>query len=109
MLYVLIFQGKNSDKNAPQCYFILTFPLLLIMTFQAIPFSLPSYYELHAVCLDVLGTQLKYVGVTYIYLICCSCFKPMKYVWPNNHATLAKRELALVTLQNTIFCPLNDN
>ena len=35
--------------------------------------SLLSYYGLF--CLGVLGTQLKYVGVTYIYLMCC------KYVW----------------------------
>ena len=109
MLCVLIFQSKNCDKNAPQCYFIRTFPQLLIIDFQAILLSLPSYCEPHAVCLDVLGTQLKHVGGTYIYLMCCSCFKPTKYVRPNNHATLAKRELALVTLQSTIFCPLNNN
>lgn len=100
-------QGKNCDKNEPQCYFICTFTQLLIIDFQAIPLSLSSYYELHAVCLNVLDTQLKHVGVTCIYLTRCSSFKPTKYVRPNNHATLAKREL--VTSQSTIFCPLNDN
>jgi len=109
MLYVLIFQGKNAYTNARQCCFIRTFPLLLIIDFPSN--NLVSSFIVRNSChlFRYLGHTAKTRRRNLHIPDVLQLLKPTKCVWPNNHAKLAKRELALVTIQSTIFCSLNDN